>query len=179
MKNIISLILIIASVLIFFGFIKPQYVLVTEKRKELQTYSDTLKQAGELEQTIKSLQARVKQLDPEDISKLNKVLPSRFSDIDLIININTIATSAGFNIKNISIAKPESRGETDTGFTSSPLYNSIDFSFSVSSTYSGFIAFLEKLEKSIPLVDVTKVTFSPSEKNVYDFSVTLRTYWLK
>lgn len=178
MKNGISIFLILASVLIFFGYIKPGIAAIGVINKELNVYQDTLKQADELEQQIKKLRGDIDALNPEDMEKLKKLVPDNVDTISLIIDINNIAANFGLAISNISLgANKEDSSSTQT--RSDSLYDSVDFSFKVKAVYPNFISFISALEKSLRLVDITSITFSPAENGTYDFSVNLRTYWIK
>lgn len=70
-------------------------------------------------------------------------------------------------------------------------YGSFSVSFTVQGPYDQFLQFLKTLESSLRIVDVTSITFSSVEnvekdpkkvsniKNVYEYNVTIKTYWLK
>ena len=70
-------------------------------------------------------------------------------------------------------------------------YGSFSVSFTVQGPYDQFIQFLKTLERSLRIVDVTSITFSSVDavekdpkkvsniKNVYEYNVTIKTYWLK
>lgn len=178
MKNSISIFLILASVLIFFGYIKPGIAAVGVISKELKVYQDTLKQADELEQQIKKLRSNIDALNPEDMEKLAKLIPGKVDTINLIIDINNIAANFGLAISNISLGANKEDG-SNTSARNDTLYESVDFSFKVNATYPNFISFIEALERSLRLVDITSITFSPAETGTYNFSVNLRTYWIK
>jgi Tfp pilus assembly protein PilO len=53
-------------------------------------------------------------------------------------------------------------------------------SFKVDSDYETFVSFLQDVEKSLRIVDVTDLTFTAPDKSTnYDFGITIKTYWLK
>ena len=58
-------------------------------------------------------------------------------------------------------------------------YGTVGISFSVSATYEKFQDFLADLEKSLRLVEITDLSVSGNNTGLYDFSVGLKTYWLK
>lgn len=178
MKNITPIILILASIGIFFGFVKPQYSKAKIYVKELETYQKTLDQAKELDQKVKTLEGQIATFDKEDLEGLEKMLPERISDVDLIIEINNIASNFGLGIKDISIDKAASE-DVATAKQANESFNTVDFSFGVTTSYQTFLTFLEGLEKSLRLVDVVSVTFAPGEGELYTFKVSLRTYWMK
>lgn len=181
MKNIISIIIIIASIGIFFGYIKPQFTVIKERQDELKSYNDTLTQAEEMEKEIEVFSNKIASLNSEDMDKLEKLLPDTVSNVNLIIDINNIASNSGLTIRNIELEQPKTDGENKTEARSnSNLYDSIDLSFEVNASYASFQNFLRSLEKSLRLVDITAISFTPTDTTErYVFKVTLRTYWLK
>jgi hypothetical protein len=46
-------------------------------------------------------------------------------------------------------------------------------------SYKDFVSFLRDLETSLRLVDVVGLSFTSTKGDLYDFSVSIRTYWLK
>ena len=178
MKNSISIFLIVASVLIFFGYIKTGIADVEVISNELKVYQDTIKQADELEQQIKKFRGDIEALNPQDMEKLSKLVPGKLDTINLIIDINTVASNFGLAISDISLGANK-EDSSNTSARNDTMYEDVDFSFKVNTSYSNFISFIGALEKSLRLVDITSITFSPAEKETYDFSINLKTYWIK
>ena len=52
-------------------------------------------------------------------------------------------------------------------------------SFKVSAPYENFVKFMKDLEQSLRIVDVTALSFKANANNIYDYSVSIKTYWLK
>ena len=92
--------------------------------------------------------------------------------------MNQIAQNHTLTLKNIKL-------DTAVGSDSSKLgqantkYGTVGLSFSVSSSYDNFQNFLTDLEKSQRLVDITSLSVAGNDTGIYDFSVGIRTYWLK
>lgn len=118
-------------------------------------------------------------LDESQLKWLDKLLPDNIDNVRLIIDINNIAKFHGITIKNVSIANAETKpGETTTG-ENLIKNDSVVLNFSVSASYEVFKLFLKDLADSLRLVDVTSLSFAANDKNLYAFSVGLKTYWLK
>ena len=183
MKNITSILLIIAAIGIFFFYSKPKYEAAAVRRAELKTYQDTLKKVEELEEEIARIETKIEAIDPEERERLEKLIPVTINNVNLIIDINNIASNFGLAIRDIDIEE----AEEEEGDERTPVarqrdnapYNSIDLSFTVTSSYANFVDFINDLEKSLRIVDITKITFTPGDSSNYNFKVTLRTYWLK
>ena len=58
-------------------------------------------------------------------------------------------------------------------------YESVILSFAVSGSYITFRSFLADLEQSLRLVDIVGLSFASNESGIYDFTVRIKTYWLK
>jgi len=62
-----------------------------------------------------------------------------------------------------------------------PKQEKVTISFGVTATYQQFIALLQKLESSLRILDVTGISLSSIDdksNGVYNWSVTMQTYWL-
>ncbi len=174
MKNALSIFLILASIGIFFGFVKPEWKKVSAVRQELTVYKETLEQAELLEKQVATLQAQVDALDPKDMAKLPVLIPSTINDVKLILAMEDVASKYGLQMLNINLSN-----EDAAAVSSREGYNSVDISFNVTAAYPTFMYFISALENNLRLMDVVGVSFTPGEKEGYDFAVTVRTYWLK
>jgi hypothetical protein len=52
-------------------------------------------------------------------------------------------------------------------------------SFNVTAPYQQFISFMQDLEASLRVMDLTHLTVSANDTGTYDFGVQLTTYWLR
>jgi Tfp pilus assembly protein PilO len=173
MRNIIALLLIIASVGIFYGYIKPEWATVGELKSQVTQYDTTLQQADDAIQKLVDDQAKIKSISASDLQRLNVLVPDSLNTINMIIDFSNISSNYGLSIKNIKIVP-------GANSSSKYHYNSAGLSFSVNSSYDNFKQFLNGIESSLHIIDVTSVSFTPDAKsNLYNFSVTLNTYWLK
>jgi hypothetical protein len=94
------------------------------------------------------------------------------------MDIASIAERYGMSIKNVSIKEEDPKKAAALGPDSRP-YGSLSLDFSVTSGYENFRQFLMDLEQSLRLVDVVALTFLSNNAGSYDYTVDLRTYWLK
>jgi Tfp pilus assembly protein PilO len=176
--------MILASIIGFFMYTKPMYTEAKSNDAKLEQVSDALKKANQLSEIRNRLTEKYNQIPKEDLDRIRKMLPDSVENIGLIIELNNIANSKGVELVNPTIG---GSGNTSapTGATAlssdGKKYGSISMSFSVTTTYDKFIEFLEELENSLRLVDITTLTFnSPDERTgISTFSVGLQTYWLK
>ncbi len=112
MKNITPIILILASVGLFFGYINPTYIGVTgatdssgKSVRELQTeesdYQDALGKTREIEVVRNGLLSKFNALKDSDKERIVKLLPDHIDSVRLIIDINNIAAKYGMSLTNI------------------------------------------------------------------------------
>ncbi len=187
MGLIIPIILLISSLGIFFGYVDPNYKGSSYTPGDYSTYSVSALQ-GELgnfqqietsSQQVKdkrdSLIAQKNSISVDDQDKLAVMLPSNIDNIRLIIEINNIASQKGISIKNISFSE---QGANQNAI-STQAYGTLNLKFTVTTTYGNFLNFLSDLESNLRLIDVTGISFSSTNSGLYDFNVSINTYWLK
>ena len=114
-------------------------------------------------------------MDQNDLNNLKQFLPNNIDNVRLIIDINNIAKKRGLIVKNPTIASdvsaPDAKPVADK--------TSVVFSFSVSASYDILKLFLSDLAHSLRMVDIESISFTSNDKNLYDYKISLRTYWLK
>lgn len=177
MNNIVSLILVIASLGLFFGYIDPTYSNIKELLVEKNDYNRALDNSKELQAARDKLLEKFNAMSKKDRDMLSKLLPDNIDNVRLIIDVDEMAKKYGMRIRNF---KADAVSQQDTIGRDSTPYGVLTFSFSTTASYNVFIAFLKDLERSLRLMDITLVSFNSSDTSqLYDFGVTLKTYWLK
>ncbi|HEY1037728.1 MAG TPA: type 4a pilus biogenesis protein PilO [Candidatus Paceibacterota bacterium] len=179
MKFLFPFIFIAAAIAGFVLFTNPQYQKMQEKRAEQQEVVDANKKANALRAERERLLSDRNKIKEADIDRLNKMLPDSVENVGLIIDIDNIASKYGMRIRNTKITELTARTGTTAVGPDSKKHGSIALTFSVTSAYDTFLAFMKDLEASLRLVDVTALSFSATRDGRYDFTLTLQTYWLK
>ena len=176
--------LIIAGV-IFFWYINPTYAEVQTLLTKESQYDEALSKARELQDIRDQLLARYNTFSKEELDRLQKLLPDHVDNVRLILDLDSMASRYGMRVRNVIIdtagTTPAGAGIANTQAIgpSNQNYESVVITFSVSGSYDTFRQYLADLEKSLRLGDVIGVTFTPNDTGIYDFSVNLKTYWLK
>jgi hypothetical protein len=103
-------------------------------------------------------------------------------NVRLIIDISGIAARHGLVASGITTSAdtpsgvPAAAAPVTSGVNG---LSKVKVSFSVTTSYAGFISFLEDLERSLRILDVTNIILAPTANSgVYTYSVALNTYWL-
>lgn len=173
---IMPAILLLASLGLFFGYVDGQLAVYKEKRAELSQYENALDKATKLDYRKNELQEDLTLINEADRTRLEKMLPSTVDSVRLIIELEGIAARYGLSLKNVSVKNVETK---DTLGSSSP-FGTITASFDVTSGYNTFLNFLRDIERNQRIADVETLSVKTDEKtNLYNYSVTLKTYWLK
>ncbi len=186
MKNIISILLIIASVALVFLLIKPTYSSINEKKATLEQNRQTLEKADKVKNDLKRTQDKIDAIPADKREKLDKMIPDNINNVNLIIDISNIAQAVNLSITDINVEQTEVEEKTQSKTDVSPdPYQSIDINFKIKARYEEFKTLLRALEKSLRIVDIVKIEFSSASSDsaeasdLYTFDVVLRTYWLK
>lgn len=177
MSNIISIVLILASIGLFFGYVDPAYTNVKVLQAKQAEYDNALNNSKELQAEREKLLTKFNAIDSADRDLLTKLLPDHIDNIRLVIDIDEMAKAYGMRIRNF---KTDATDKKDTIGKDQTPYGTLTLSFSTTAPYNTFLGFLRDLEKSLRVLDVTSIQFSSGDQNqLYDYSVTLKTYWLK
>jgi Tfp pilus assembly protein PilO len=187
MNLITPLILIIISIGTFFVYTDRNYRgndLSNGERsiKSLQVeqaeYQKALNNTNEIRKKRESLVATRGEIDPINLEKLEKLLPDNIDNIKLVIDMNRIAQNHGLMLKNIKLDTATKSDSTKLGQDNNK-YGTVGLSFSITSSYDNFQNFLTDLEKSLRLVEIVDLSVTGNDTGIYEFSVGLKTYWLK
>lgn len=184
MSNIISILLVLLSAGLFFGYIDPTYGEIKALKAEKAEYEQALNNSRELQAERDELLEKLNTFRTADLEKLSKLLPDNIDNVRLIIDIDTVASRYGMRVRDFITSAAGGGEEGIIGPNNSP-YGTITLAFSTTGTYETFMAFLSDLERSLRLIDVVDIGFeAPLEEGraaagIYDYKVTIRTYWLK
>lgn len=189
-RLILPLLLIGAAVGGFFKLTQPMLAEIDMLKVEKAKLNQALDNAKELRQVQDSLLATFRNIDPNDLEKLNKFLPDSIDNVRLIIDVDNIANRSGMSIKGIKIKTAEGKAENtvidaaDSGVGGT---QAMTLGFSVTGPYTNFQSFLSDLARSLRLADVEATGFSSGQGqnaegkpvDLYTYNVEIKTYWLK
>lgn len=182
MRNIVSIILIALSLALFGVFTNPRYDNVRELQAEANAFDSALERSKELISIRDALLSKYNAFPSDSIARLNAMLPNSIDTVRLIIDVNTLAGKYGMSLSAITIGAPDEAAVSGQSLgPSTSEYGTLSLSFAVTARYDRFRAFLTDLERSLRLIDVTRVGFGPAsqETGQTTYTVELTTYWLK
>ncbi len=201
-RNITAIILIIISVGLYLTITTKMLADVKLVQADNKNYISAMEKANELINIKKKRLEEYNNLTQEDRSNLDKMIPKSVDNIRLIIDLNSFAEKNGLILKNIKAvvsSKADDKspknipatvsapviggGAVDTSLTSSiipiPVLDSVIVSFNVTAPYLRFISFLQELESNLRIMDLTKLSVKVNDSGVYEWSVEVKTYWLR
>ena len=184
MRSTISIILIIASIAGFAFFIVPQYQQVATLRKQVADYNTVLTNANTLQAERNHLVQKYNSLDPNNLAKLATMLPANPQNVSLILELNAVAAQYGLTLQNVKIDNSAQSGATNTAAAQAAANSNVGtlgIQFSLAGSYTGFVSFLESIERSLRIIDVNKISFAATGTSAgnYQYTVGVNTYWLK
>lgn len=187
-------ILIAISLGIFFTYTKTQYDKVKELRATNITYQEAIKDSEELIKKRDQVVLAYNSISEDDRARLERILPDHIDNVRLIIDIKSLLAKRGISIKNIktsdtnAIVGKEEKIKKNTAakvVTDQPIEKKNDegiksatLSFSFKTSYENFIEVLKDLESSLRIIEISDITFAPSDDGQYEFNLELKTFWL-
>src|SRR3990167_8725233 len=154
-RFIMPVILIGIAVTTFFMFTNPVYKDISELRAEVASYNEALDNSKALENERDKLTAKYNAINPENLTKLEKLLPENVDNIRLILEIERIALPYGMVLKDVKYNTADADSVTASGAviqgggvarTTPKDYGIFDLEFSTTGNYRNFINFTKDLE---------------------------------
>lgn len=187
-RNTTALILIILAIGIYFTFTRAKFAELQAIRAVNAEYQTAIDNSAKLLKVREDVLTSYNSISEGDKERLNKLVPDNVDNVRLIIDVkDDIAARHGLFLKNIRTSSPDipiTNGAPATQGTANlasgqTSFGTVTLSFSVSTTYDQFMAFLKDLESSLRILDVSSLTLTTNEEGTFDFAVELKTYWLK
>jgi Tfp pilus assembly protein PilO len=181
MRLFLPIILIAAAIGLFALYTNGTYQHIKTLQVRVGSFNEALDTAQSLKQQRDALLSKRNTFSAENIQKLERILPDNVDNIRFVIDINNIAARHSLSLKNVSLGtlsdSKNQRAALSVGASGDPV-GSAEIGFSLTATYEDFLIFLQDLEHSLRIVDISKISFKPATGSQYDFSMTIKTYWL-
>ena len=194
----VPIILIGIAIAGFFMFINPYYKTISDLRAQSVSYNEALDNSKSLEAERDKLTLKYNLFDPNNLVKLQKLLPDNVDNIRLILEIEKIASPYGMVLKDVKYDTTSQNSATPQANTiqggitakTNNNYGTWNLEFSTQGTYSNFLNFVKDLESNLRIVDISSIDFSSdtgatgvgvsaTPSNSYKYAFKIKTYWLK
>ncbi len=179
MRTILSIILILASIGGFVGFVMPVYSDIQQISAQKADYSEVLANARVLAEKRDSLLKIYNDIQPSDMDRLERMLPSNPDNVKLILEIEAVAKTYGLVLQNVKIGQADDTPGQRPKSGSAEI-GTLTLDFSTAGSYPGYVGFINTLEKNLRIMNIKKVSFiAPADKSSYQYQTSIETYWIK
>ena len=197
-KALTPLIGIAIAIGLFFVYIRPTFQEIKSIQDETAEYAQATEKAAELQGRISEPKNKQTAIPLTNIERLEALVPNHIDEVAVLIDLNTLAVAHRLTLADIKVAQQSattagsqqtqeqgipdvpvaaSAGQDTVGKATTGDYHTLDMSFSVSGTYTDFRMFLQDIERSLVLMDVTKISFLRTEGgSTLSFKVGVRLY---
>lgn len=171
MKNGLSLILILVSIVAGYFYIYPMYQDIGVLQEQQQEYEETLADFAEVESRKAELIAQYNNLSDADKRNIEIAVPEEVNIPLLVLDLAGIGADHNTDVDSVDTSFTENDGGVSY----------VDVTITLTATYDEFNGFMQDVEDSTQILDVVEVsraedTEARTELGNYD--VTLRAYYL-
>jgi Tfp pilus assembly protein PilO len=181
-KNVVPIILIVLAIGVYFTYTKGKLDEARAVQATNQSYDAAITNADKLIKLRDQVLKDRSKISADDIAKLDKMIPDNVDNVRLIIDVNSIAHMHGLTLRGVhtsSVSDDANNSTPATSQSTTSKLSPVSISFSVSTTYQNFIAFMQDIERSLRILDISSVSLNSNDGGIYDYNVVVNTYWLK
>lgn len=191
-SRLIPILMLVGAVGLFLGFTQPKYGTSVETlRAEIRDLDTALLAAEKFKEKELQLTQEQRAIAPEQLARLEAFLPDSVDNVQLIVDMNSLAARSGVQLSDFDIVGGEEArtdqagvvpaGTTAPGFALGPAETteSLELSVSAIGSYAAFRTFLDGIEKSLRPLDIVELSVEDSATGVYTYDMTFRLYWLR
>ncbi len=175
---------------LYFWYIQPTYTgNIQALHTKITSEHGVAKTMKKYSQKETRLEEKKNNISPADIARLSEMLPPTNGTAHFLLNINALALRSGFTLSKFNIKDQGNSSRQNVPAEKRKPYKTFILGISGKGTYGSFRQFLDGLERSLRLVDVTSLSIkanisqpAPGAKkqntNLYDYSLMLQIYRL-
>ena len=202
-KNATPIILLILALGIYFTFTRSKVETLKSIKNVNAGYQEAINNSEKLIKTRDSILKAFNEISENDRQRLEKMLPNNIDNVRLTLDVKSIGLGRGLLLKNVKTNAPNintsivptnnttsntsnsigsnsgSMGRTPMSVTLPSNFDTVTLSFNVTTDYKTFMELLNDLETSLRIIDISKITLTANDTNLYDYGVEIKTYWLK
>jgi Tfp pilus assembly protein PilO len=191
MKLFLPFIIITICIGMYFLYISPTLAEISALRIQAADYANVLEKSKELIDKRNSARAAFDSISPDNISRLEKVIPETFDPVLFANDINVMAVRNGLVIRDLKLNDSTEKNRSLAGQSgesvpqpSSASYKTYTVSLVLKGEYGNFRSFLRDLESSLRIIDTNRLSIRPGtqrgkEASLSSFEMEVRTYSLK
>lgn len=201
-KNATPIILLILAIGIYFTFTKGKLDELNVQKNINAGYQEAINNSEKLIKMRDNLVKAYNEISDDDKDRLEKMVPNNIDNVRLTLDVKSIGIGRGLILKNVKTNAPNintaiagqgnkvnsnaSQSTINTGAVTKSgkvslnnSYDTVTLSFNITTDYQTFLALLKDIETSLRIIDISKISITANDTNLYDYNVELKTYWLK
>ena len=183
MERLLPVVGILIALGLFFGYINPTMNgPIAAAQTEIQGYDNALAAAERFKEKQASLEAERIAMPPESLVRLEMFLPDGVDNVQLILDLDALASRTGMTLSNFDTTEIEGESEAASDGIVNPSgapLDSIELTTSGKGTYAAFRTFLDATEESLRPLDLVSLDIKTSANGVHTYDMTFRLYWLR
>lgn len=166
-QGLLGPILIAAAILVFFVLVMPLY---DEIRATQQAVDERAVTLANLEDALSKVQKLKGEIDnnSRDVEKVGGIITGPKNSDEILVILETMANDSGIALSGIEMGKGKSEEK----------YQVISLKLDGASSYYSIQSFLDKMERSTRLFDVTKLSISDTGVSL-QFVLEAKVYYLE
>lgn len=181
--RIFPFVVILIAVTLFFGYVNPAYTgSVATLQEEIGGYERALAAAQAFAAKENALLAERNAIPAEGITRLEAFLPDGVDNVQLILDLDALATRSGVKLSNFEMdnaEEPGSSAEAGLPLEAQGPVETLSLGVSATGTYEAFRTFLAGVENSLRPLDLASMDISDSDTGVYTYDMLFTIYWLR
>ena len=209
-SRLIPILLIVGAGALFIAYTQPTYGgSIATLKTEIRDLDMALDAAEQFKMKEVELTRQRNLISPEQLARLDAFLPDSVDNVQLIVDLNSLAVRSGVVLSDFDIAGSSDTEETESAqATGAPMpgaadpmaagsavapigspatlaltagqpTESLELSVAATGSYAAFRTFLAGVEQSLRPLDVVELSVDDSNTGVYTYDITFRLYWLR
>ncbi|OGF61944.1 hypothetical protein A2926_00490 [Candidatus Giovannonibacteria bacterium RIFCSPLOWO2_01_FULL_44_40] len=186
MRTVLTIIILSAAAALIIWVARPIWDEVLVLKAEQAATADVLGRLNEIQSLRDEIMATYNSIPGSKLDRLNNFLPQKPDSGSVLVMLENLTRDRGMRLRRVEFAKTEPQPQTTPGQTAAKIvrpeetkFSAISYAFTVSASYEAFRSFVAALEKSLRVVDVTDISFSGGQSNLFEFTLKARSYYQK
>lgn len=170
---------------LYFWYVQPTYTgNIQALHTKIASEQVVVKTMQRYSQEETRLEEKQKSISSSDISRLSKMVPTTNGIAHFLLNINMLAIRSGFVLNKFNVKDQSNNPQQNITNKKGDLYKTFVLNVSGNGTYDSFRQFLNGLERSLRIIDITSLSIDANTSGTgqntssYNYSLTLQIYSL-
>ena len=179
-RNILPLVILLLAAASAYIYVYPKYQGTASLKGQESKYDSALETANQVTSLSQTISENIESIPEEDKKTLDLLLPTDVNQLKMGNDILGIADFHNIDITSISFNEGLTAdvASSNAAAPANIELQKMTVTLGFSARYQIFKSFLNDLEKSLQILDITEFSVAPTETEPYEYTVTLNTYWL-